>query len=674
VGKNMNYVIFYLNLIGIELNLVFIIIWLKRKKFKNAVGLFMVSIIPLTIVFLSSLLFLTSNHYVWNIRLILFLSAIYIGAGQFIINRLRKRKFSVESLLVIFFILFFAYGIFVKNIFFRELAILKNHYAVLLYTHFRNPFFYILGFVILNIYKLGGIKTKSSSISFYKTINYCYFLVATISLLFSYIDYYLLSILNLGLIIGLIRFYFTSKTKKEAEDTGFSQETIAATGNLMLLGIYLILIALIVKLFMIFGINYKTFLGFLGAFFMSFLFLALFFSPIIKIRFQKYLGRNLLSKKFDFRQEVIKIMEEIGSIRNRDELLQKVRQIVLDRFMMEKLIISFKEGNSFVSYKIEKEKIEKESLNFDDDFLDWIWRKGNIIENNKIPQEIKIFDMDYIIPVVITQQLTAILFLDNGGRILTQEEKDIFLIMGEQIGLTFLNLKLRQEIAEAEKLSVFSRTSSFIVHDLKNMVTSLSLLLRNAQRHIESFEFRQSLLKSLQYTVNQMQSLIHKLKMPVREKKLEKININQIIDEIYRNLNTKFDGKINFLLDLKEPSWIYGEKDEIKQVIYNLITNAIEAVKRNGEIKVKTHTENGNEDIILEIEDSGVGIAKENIDKIFEPFYSSKKAGLGIGLYQVKKIIEGYGGEIKAESRINEGTKFKIRFPYRRELCQIKRF
>jgi two-component system NtrC family sensor kinase len=150
---------------------------------------------------------------------------------------------------------------------------------------------------------------------------------------------------------------------------------------------------------------------------------------------------------------------------------------------------------------------------------------------------------------------------------------------------------------------------------------------------------------------------------PLRIQK-ESHNINDVINEIIKN--SKFvtgDKKIVFKKNLNDIKDFQFDLAQIRETISNIITNAIQAIPSSGEIKIKTGVENNC--AVIDITDNGPGISKENLDKIFQPFFSSKEygKGTGLGLSIAKRIIKEHNGEINARSTVGKGATFTISLP-----------
>ena len=150
----------------------------------------------------------------------------------------------------------------------------------------------------------------------------------------------------------------------------------------------------------------------------------------------------------------------------------------------------------------------------------------------------------------------------------------------------------------------------------------------------------------------------------------ESVNIHQILSEILFLESSSIRGKeIKFIenYDLALPS-VLGDRDSLKQVFLNLIKNAHESIPKNGTVEVSTrwitdYKLKGENAISVYIKDSGVGISKEALEKVFSPFYTTKKEGSGLGLFLAYQIIAKHGGAIFIESELGKGTVFKVYLP-----------
>ena len=141
------------------------------------------------------------------------------------------------------------------------------------------------------------------------------------------------------------------------------------------------------------------------------------------------------------------------------------------------------------------------------------------------------------------------------------------------------------------------------------------------------------------------------------------ISIHKVIEEVVSLFQYSFDLKqIDYKLELDDNNLSVSlDRDQLIQIFINIIQNSVEAMSNGGNLSIKTYSQSNR--VFIEIKDEGVGIKQEDMKKLFNPFFSTKKRGTGLGLYIIKRIIENNGGNIYIESREGTGTLTRIEFP-----------
>ena len=268
------------------------------------------------------------------------------------------------------------------------------------------------------------------------------------------------------------------------------------------------------------------------------------------------------------------------------------------------------------------------------------------------------------LPLLAGGQVLGILALGDrvSGVPLNLEEHDLLETIGEQIGASLLNFNLSQQLLESKELEAFQTMSTFFVHDLKNTSASLSLMLKNLPRHFDNPEFRKDALHSIDQSVQRINQLVHRLTM-IREKlQLERkaIDINELIENVLKSLPPT-DGQ-SITCKLQKTPAVLLDPDQIRNVLVNLILNARDAIGDNGSIDIST--EHSRLWCTLTVSDDGCGMTRDFIERsLFRPFQSTKKTGLGIGLFQTKTIIEAHHGKIEVESEEGRGCTIRVFLP-----------
>jgi len=242
------------------------------------------------------------------------------------------------------------------------------------------------------------------------------------------------------------------------------------------------------------------------------------------------------------------------------------------------------------------------------------------------------------------------------------QDFDLLKSIADQIASNLLNIKLSQRLSQAKQLEAFQAMSAFFVHDLKNTASTLSLMLQNLPTHFNDPRFREDALRGISKTVKHINDLIRRLSLLREELTIQKIegDLNASVLEALKCMEP-----ISTVEVVKELSFlprIRLDPAQMQNVVTNLLLNACDALGSSGRIRVETHRQNGW--VVLVVEDSGCGMSSEFVQKsLFRPFQTTKKQGIGIGMFQCKMIIEAHRGKIEVRSELDKGTTFRIFLP-----------
>ncbi|MGH7229958.1 MAG: ATP-binding protein, partial [Nitrospiraceae bacterium] len=240
-----------------------------------------------------------------------------------------------------------------------------------------------------------------------------------------------------------------------------------------------------------------------------------------------------------------------------------------------------------------------------------------------------------------------------------QQDQDLLRCIAAQLADRLQHLVLADQLIMAREMEAFYEYSTFFLHDLKNFTATLSLVTQNAERHGENPEFQQAAMRSVAATVRKMRTLIGTVSALSRDlhPKLARVELNALVDEVLKG----FDGSAGATLVRRADPIPPVEADpaQLQQVLLNLILNAQDAVGPGGQITVRTEADPA--EVRLVVEDNGCGMDQRTMTGLFRPFRTSKGRGLGIGLYQCKKIIQAHQGVLDVESEVGRGSRFVIR-------------
>lgn len=275
------------------------------------------------------------------------------------------------------------------------------------------------------------------------------------------------------------------------------------------------------------------------------------------------------------------------------------------------------------------------------------------------------------IPLVASSQLVGLVVLADrvNGVPYSHEEMDLLACIGDQLAAAFLYGALTEKVLQAKELEAFQTVSTFFVHDLKNAANSLNLTLQNLPVHFDDPEFRADAVKTVGRTVERINQMILKLSSLRHEMQLRRApcRLDLLCAEVLDGFDAEAGNGGVIQRDLQAVPPLDLDRDAIHSVVTNLVVNARESMAGGGIIRVATRVENGR--AALSVADEGSGMSADFIrHQLFRPFHSTKSKGLGIGMFQCKKIIESHQGSIGVDSVPGRGTRFTILLPLSPEL------
>ncbi len=296
-------------------------------------------------------------------------------------------------------------------------------------------------------------------------------------------------------------------------------------------------------------------------------------------------------------------------------------------------------------------------------------RKDDWVEDLKRTYglESKEFRMRYCIPLHAAGRLIGVMTLSEKVfyEPVTFEESELIKNIADQAAAILMNLRLSERLRETKELEAFQSMSAFFLHDLKHLASKLSLVTQNFSVHMDNPEFRKDALNAISQSVSKVNAMSGRLSLLSQKLNLayNKTDLNHLVASTVSVAKEYVMTPISQKLDQVAP--IYVDKEQIHKVLENLLMNAYDATGENGQIAVATHS--GDKWAEISVSDNGSGISKEFMEKnLFRPFQTTKKQGMGIGLYHCKTIVEAHGGKIEAISEEGKGTTFRIFLPLMR--------
>ncbi|HSU55329.1 MAG TPA: XrtA/PEP-CTERM system histidine kinase PrsK [Candidatus Dormibacteraeota bacterium] len=476
-----------------------------------------------------------------------------------------------------------------------------------------------------------------------------------------------------------------------------SQSILQGSLTVVLAGIYLLLVGALAKIVTAFGGNYaftlKAFLVLVSLLVLS----ILFFSEKMRLLTRRFVSRHFQRPLYDYRTVWRRFTETTARCVQEDELCAATLRLVSEVFQALSvsiwLVTPSRQKLSFVvSTSLPKTGAAQAALDaaemdqvvsglanhpepLDIDASREVWA---ILLRRLHPDEFRTGGNRICAPMFAGNELLGVVTLGDrvGGIVYSLQDLDLLKSVAEQAAANLLNIRLSQRLAQGKQMEAFQAMSTFFVHDLKNTASTLSLMLQNLPVHFNNPEFRQDALRGISSTVTHINGLIERLGLirqeftirpgetDLNELVLETVNRTPLspahADGNHGSASLELSRALNPLPKLRI------DRARIESVLTNLLLNARDASTPGGRVQIVTSRRDGW--AVLEVVDHGCGMSADFIQhSLFRPFQTTKRNGLGIGMFQSRMIVEAHQGRIEVESELGKGTRFRVLLPLRTE-------
>ena len=439
---------------------------------------------------------------------------------------------------------------------------------------------------------------------------------------------------------------------------------------LIAVGIYLLLIGLLGEGMQHFGFSFPRTVTVSFAFLLGIALLILLMSGRVRREIKVVLHKNFYQNKYDYRTQWLNFTMQLSTSRSGDELLQRILSAYCEVFgiegaalflydtscggysmtavfQMDPIEAVIKPENSLISFMKERAWV----VCIKDDNPDVMVENEAWLTENHISFVVPLFDGERIEGFITLGRIT------KEDEIYIYEDYDLMKTIARQASLAILHQKLSEQITQAREIEAIGNVATFVAHDLKNQVSNLSMIVENAAKHISNPAFQQDMLVSLGNTVEKMQRLIANLKN-LGDKELYKPQTVNLLS-LAENSAAIFTG--SKIVVSGTAQMVRVDAEQIQNVVVNLLVNAVEASGPDQPVAMEVDAAAGAP--YIRVTDKGCGMTAGFIrTELFKPFKTSKKKGLGVGLYQCRQILDAHGGRIEVSSVPGSGSVFTVWF------------
>jgi hypothetical protein len=471
------------------------------------------------------------------------------------------------------------------------------------------------------------------------------------------------------LLIGYSRAFRGSESR-----VSVSRHILYRSITILVVGIYLLVLGLVGEGMRYFGWTCGRDLTIILAFAGAILLMSILLSEKVRRRTKVYINKHFYaSNKHDYREEWIKLTSRFSLCAALSDVQESILTVFAETFGVAgaSLYLQNREDRCYIRVSeldMPKSPVE---IHISEELYNYFAQRERVLnltdgEFVLSSSERSIFSQAgawLVIPLISNNKVIGLaLFREQiVPEMLIYDDFDLMKVLARQAAQAITNLKLLEEVMEMRALTAVSRISAFVIHDLKNLTTGLSLCVDNAEEYIGNPDFQKDAITTMRNTLFKMKDLMQRLKS-IPEKAALDLKVKDI-DSLSREVVAEF-AKLRPKRIVYKGAPVYScvDGEEIKKVIVNIVQNALEASIEQGTVLVETRQENNH--VCIQVSDTGGGMTDDFIKNyLFKPFRTTKKAGLGIGLYQCRQIVEAHDGKIEVRSEPGKGSVFTTCLP-----------
>lgn len=441
-------------------------------------------------------------------------------------------------------------------------------------------------------------------------------------------------------------------------------------------GIYLILMAAAGYYLRIVGGNWGAVLQTVFMFGAAALLMVTVFSGIARARLRVFLSKHFFHYRYDYREEWLRftslLTEGEPGVRVHERSLEAMARLVESPAAV--LLLKQDDGNFRRTAHWNWSDFNGQ-LSAEHPFVRFLEKRQWIVDLHECEEQPELLDEAMppawlvgtahtwlVVPLFWHDVLLGVMVLaDSLGKIkFDWEISDLLKTAARQAAAHLAQARAAEALTVARQFESFNRAAAFVVHDIKNLVAQLTLLLANAQRHKHKPEFQEDMLATIESSIARMNRMLVKLHDKPEVTGAGAIELDEMLEEVIRSKNA---FSLKPVLEIHSPELrVRADREKLTRVVGHIVQNAIEATPYLGKVGVTLARQEGWAEVV--VTDTGVGMDETFIrERLFRPFDSTKGTGMGIGAYECKAYVQELGGDIMVDSQLGQGSRFTLRLP-----------
>ncbi len=472
---------------------------------------------------------------------------------------------------------------------------------------------------------------------------------------------------------GLVRWRLHDLSQK----VQVSHQALYTSLTFLCVGSYLILVGVLAEVIKETGWEIGEALGALLVFVSGLGLVVVIVSRAVRAELQRFVSRHFFRTKYDYRQKWLDVTDTFSACDDSQQIWDRYLEWLVRTFGAPRVTIwkRFDVDGQFHQIRTVNSEDPPPAIAESHAFIQFMLGHTEPFEidtvgytRERLTEFFQQTDAHICVPLVTAEgSLLGFCTLSKElhDRRYDHDDFDLLRAISHHVTMLLVQFQLVEERNVTAKWEAVHKFSGFYLHDLKNLASSLSMVVQNAEQYGHDPEFQASAIRTVRTTSQRMMDLMAKLVNQSKgldtkpEENVQQVDMNVIIHETLESLNGA-GCRPSFYPSSGLPL-IPLQVEPMKQVLLNVILNARQAMANKGSIDISTGLDGHR--LKVEIVDTGPGIPMDRLENLFQPFTSSKKTGLGVGLFQCKQMVEDNHGKIHIESQEGHGTKVILTFP-----------
>ena len=469
----------------------------------------------------------------------------------------------------------------------------------------------------------------------------------------------------------------TSRHSEWLSKIQISRKAAFHSATLMIAGAYLVFVSAVGYYVRFFGGEWGRALQLALVFAALVVLMVLAMSSSMRARLRVFMGKHFFRYRYDYREEWLRFTQTLSAQNSPQQMGQQVARGLADLLDSPGGALWLKTRNDTMFRQSARWNMaaSPEPEPHDSSLVDFLRSSGwvvNLEEYRSYPRRYGTLVLPawlqqlpqawLVVPLHVGEELIGFVVLASARAPMdvNWEVNDLLKTAGRQAASFLALMQATEALLEVRKFDAFNKMSAFVVHDLKNVVTQLSLMMKNAERLKDNPEFREDMLITVDSALDRMRQLMLQLREGATPTVMAfGVELESIA---HRLASVARDRGRTLELDLAAPVVTRGHEERLERVIGHMVQNAFDATAAPGRVWLRLDRVSGQ--ALVEVGDNGQGMSEEFVrERLFKPFQSTKQAGMGIGAYESFQYVQELGGKITVDSKIGQGTVITVLLP-----------